>query len=590
MKTRKFKFLFALVTSMVMLLTLCIPAFGADPTYTITILPNSADKASHTYEAYQIFKGDLDEGTLANIEWGSGIVESKTVDDKTVYQALAAQDDVFANADTAAEIADGLASAELDADKIPSIAKVLAAYLSATHTDSQSSGSDIIIKNLPAGYYLVKDADAALNDDEAAYTNYLLRLVRNVSVSVKSEIPSLDKNITDGSSDATKAASYSIGDDVPFTLTSAVPDMSGYNCYYFIFTDTMTEGLTFNDDVAVEILKADGTVLKKLEEDTDFTVEKDAENNQFQLIFKNFIQYNTEEYIGNAIVATYTARLNEDAEIGGDPLNKNTAQLLFSNNPNYDYDPTTDVPTEADPGTPGSGDPTYNEPIGKTPKIENFIYTTGLKIVKVDAETLNRLNGAEFTIEGEGIKDVIKISCTFTEDTNGSYYQLLDGSYTEEAPTDATKANYVSTTTLYKMTQNILKATDTGYVAGVGMVGDDGIVSFVGLNTGKYTITESQTPYGYNTIGSFQIEITAQPIATGCTWDAQIVDDGGMMIDSLQQDSDELFSVIVKNSKGALLPSTGGIGTTLFYIIGSVLVLGAIILMVTRKRMNTKEK
>ncbi len=575
---KKLKFLFALAMSTIMLLTLCIPAFAADPTYTITILPNSADKASHTYEAYQIFNGDLDEGTLSNIVWGSGLDASKTVDDKTIYQALAALDAVFTDTDTAAKIADALSSAELDAEKIPDIAKIFGAYLTDVHTDSSKSGTNISISNLPAGYYLVKDASAPLDNDDAAYTNYLLRLVKNISVSVKSSIPSMDKNVITAEDTPSKAADYSIGDDVPFRLTATIPDMANYNCYYFIFSDTMSEGLTFNDDAAVTIIDANSKVLKTLAKDDDYIVVINDETNNVQVILTDFTQYNTKDYIGKTVKVDYTARLNEKAQTGGTSANKNSAQLIFSNNPNFTYDPDeNDVP-----------DP--SEPVGKTPFSETMVYTTGIKVVKVDAENLKRLNGAEFTIEGDGVKDVIRITYGFKEDADGTYYMLTDGSYTEEAPTPATEDKYDSTTILYKLTKDVASVGDADYIKGVGSVGDDGIVSFAGLSSGIYTITESKTPYGYNTIGSFKIEITAEPSETECKWDAKVIDDGGMTIDELKEDDAALFTVIVKNSKGTLLPSTGGIGTKIFYIVGSVLVLAAVVLLVTRKRVNAKEK
>lgn len=575
---KKLKFLSALVMSIMMLLTLCIPAFAADPTYTITILPNSADKASHTYEAYQIFKGDLDEGTLSNIVWGSGLDASKTVGEKTIYQALAALDAVFTDADTAEEIADALSSAELDAGKIPEIAKIFGAYLTDVHIDSSKSGSNVSINDLPVGYYLIKDADAPLDNDDAAYTSYLLRLTKNISVSVKSSIPSMDKNIITADDTASKAADYSIGDDVPFQLTATIPDMANYNSYYFVFSDTMSEGLTFNNDAAITIIDADNKVLKTLTKDEDYLVVTDDETNSVRIILTNFVQYNTKDYIGKTVKVAYTARLNENAQPGGVPDTKNSAQLIFSNNPNFTYDNDND--DEPDPG----------EPIGKTPFSETMVYTTGIKVVKVDAENLKRLNGAEFTIEGDGVKDVIRITYGFKEDTDGTYYMLTDGSYTEEAPTPATEDKYDSTTILYKLTKDVASVGDANYIKGVGSVGDDGIVSFTGLSSGIYTITESKTPYGYNTIGSFKIEITAEPSETECKWDAKVIDDGGMTIDELKEDDTALFTVIVKNSKGTLLPSTGGIGTKIFYIVGSVLVLVAVVLLVTRKRVNAKEK
>lgn len=570
MKTRKI--LLALVTTVLMVLTLCIPALAAD-TYTITITPNSADKATHTYEAYQIFSGDLSESTLSNIQWGTGVVPEPSGKD-TLIEALAAENTVFTGCTDAAAVAEKLADPSLTANDLIDIAKVFGDYLSDTHTDGETS-----ITGLAAGYYLVKDKDAALDKANAAYTNFILKVVADVKISVKSEIPTIDKNITEEGAEPTKSGTYSIGDDIPFTLTSKVPNMNGYNAYYFVINDTMSEGLTFNDDVAISILDEDGKSLKDLDDDA-FTVTANAEDGTVKIVLKNFIQYNTEDYIGKEIAVTYTCRLNENAEIGDNANNANTVTLTFSNNPNYKYDNTVDNPPEPDPENPDS-----NVPVGETPPAEALVYTSGIQLVKVDSDTLERLDGAEFTITGDGVKDTVKITYSYAKDAEGTYYKLADGSYTETAPTEATKNLYDSEDT-YKLTMNITTVSDKDYTPGVGLVGDDGVISFVGLNAGTYTISETATPEGYNSIEDFQIEIAAKLSDAGCAWSAKLVEDDT----ALSANDENLFEVIVKNSKGAILPATGGIGTKLFYIIGSILVLSAVVVFITQKRMRVKEK
>lgn len=571
MKTRKI--LLALVTTILMVVTLCIPAFAAD-TFTITIKPNAADKATHTYEAYQILAGDISGTTLSNITWGTG-VNAEPASGDTLIQALIKANDVFTGCTNAAEIADKLADPSLTTEELIDIAKVFGDYLSTTHTDGQSS-----ITGLAAGYYLVKDKDAALNNSEAAYTNLILRLVRNIEVNVKTEIPTIDKNITEEGAEPAKTASYSIGDDVPFTLTSKVPDMTGYNAYYFVINDTMSEGLTFNDDVEIQILDDDGTAIKSLA-DTEFDVDSDAESGEVEIILKNFIQYNTSEFIGKEISVTYTCRLNEDAEIGETANNANTVTLTFSNNPNFDYDGTIDAPPPPDPENPEN-----DVPVGQTPPSEVKVYTSGIQLVKVDSDTLERLSGAEFTITGDGVKDTVQITYSYEKAADGTFYKLTDGSYTETAPTELTKDKYESTEDLYKLTKNVSVKGDTDYVKGVGKVGDDGVISFVGLNKGVYKVEETVTPDGYNSIEPFEIEIDSKLTDTSCTWSAKLVEDNT----ALSANGDNLFEVIVKNSKGAILPATGGIGTKLFYIIGSILVLSAVVVFITQKRMRSQEK
>ncbi len=583
---KNMKKLLACAATVMMIGAMSIPAVAASDTYDITIIPNSEDKASHTYEAYQIFTGDLADDTLSNIIWGSGIDDEATVGSKTVLDALKDIDDVFASCKDAASVADAIASPELTADDIRDVAKVLGKYLTDTHTDSVKTGSDIEISDLAAGYYLIKDSDDALDNGQSAYTNYILKVVKDVNVTVKSVIPSLDKEIDDGSGDPQKFGTFSIGDSIPFKLTSAVPNMAGYNEYYFIMHDKMTDGMSFNEkDLKVYFTNDKGEVVKELIADTDYFVTVDGQN--IEIVFHDFIQYNTEDYIGCNVIATYTARLNENATVGGEGSNMNSASLTFSNDPNFTYG-DNDKPTDpTDPTNPGG---TGTEPTGKTPDSTTYVYTTGIKLVKVDAATQKRLNGAEFTITGDGVKDTVQITYSYEKDETGTFYKLKDGSFTEEVPTAETEKKYDSITDLYKLKQNVTVKGEDGYVSGVGKVGEDGVISFEGLNKGKYTITETKTPFGYNTIDPFEIEIEAEASETGCTWTASIEDPETGLKSDIPLDDDELFNIIVKNSKGTILPSTGGIGTKLFYIIGSILVIGAVVLFITQKRVNSKEK
>ena len=112
----------------------------------------------------------------------------------------------------------------------------------------------------------------------------------------------------------------------------------------------------------------------------------------------------------------------------------------------------------------------------------------------------------------------------------------------------------------------------------VGTVQADGTVTFKGLGAGEYTITETKTLPGYNTI---------EPINFKLTFDAAtktFVSDN----ESVTVGEDNMLDTSIVNQKGSLLPSTGGIGTTIFYVVGAILVIGAGILLVAKKRMSSK--
>ena len=115
--------------------------------------------------------------------------------------------------------------------------------------------------------------------------------------------------------------------------------------------------------------------------------------------------------------------------------------------------------------------------------------------------------------------------------------------------------------------------------------GADGKISFAGLGAGSYTLTETVTPAGFNTIEpiNFTIKVkTPTEVKDGtetCEW---TIDWNGAT------NNGGIFSADVVNQSGSLLPSTGGIGTTIFYVVGGILVVAAGILLVTKKRMSAR--
>ena len=126
--------------------------------------------------------------------------------------------------------------------------------------------------------------------------------------------------------------------------------------------------------------------------------------------------------------------------------------------------------------------------------------------------------------------------------------------------------------------------------------GSDGIIDVKGLKPGTYTIKETHAPDGYNKIND-EIKIVIDwdasttgdnataatfKLGEGTTEGVQLIADGT----GANASANAIYKIQVVNNKGAELPSTGGIGTTIFYIIGAILVLGAGILLVTRRRMN----
>ena len=557
----------ALVLALTLLLAMSATVFAADDTYTITISGDNV-VAGHIYEAYQIFKGDLAEKDsktiLSNIEWGSSVNGDALL---TALKADATLGNDFKDCTTAAQVADVLATYGSDAGKTQQFAKLAGANLNATVAGTSTwneSGKNYSISSLAPGYYLVKDKDdSALSSD--AYTRYILQAVHNVTVNAKTDVPTVDKNIKEGDT-SVKANNASIGDVINYEVKSAVPDMTGYTKYFFVMNDTLSKGLTYNDDM---VIKVGNTTLTK---DTGYTVtavKNDNGTTSIEIVFKNFVGY--KDQVGADVIVTYSATLNQDASLDPVAGNPNKVQLTYSNNPNVDGkgDPKN-------PDKPGEGAPT-----GKTPESETKTYVTGIKLTKVDGADHNKmLTGAKFKIEGNGVKVVLVNKEVYEETSDGTYYMLKTGTYTETAPIDETASSYDSTTTKYKKVTAVTKDTVNTKVNATGYVDEKGVLTFEGLGEGTYTIKEIVAPNGYNLLKApIKVEIKANATFAKCEW--TVTADGKPVTAD-----NNLYAFLIENKSGAELPSTGGIGTTVFYVLGGVLVVCAGVLLITKRRMN----
>ena len=193
---------------------------------------------------------------------------------------------------------------------------------------------------------------------------------------------------------------------------------------------------------------------------------------------------------------------------------------------------------------------------------------------------------------------VVSASVTFTQDdTNGTYWKLQSGLYTMTAPSETTKDQYVSNndspTTYPKYTRNQTKdtaasvsqnTTDNTLYEITGTVDSTtGVLTFTGLGAGDYKLIEVDHPAGYNTAPDVEFTIGNNPVpdATSAHWTNS---------NTNFSTEDNMYTITIENSKGTTLPSTGGIGTTIFYVVGGTLVAGAVVLLITKKRMSINDQ
>ena len=506
------KRIFTFLLALMMALVLAVPAFAADETYTITIT-NTA--TGHTYEAYQIFSGDLHEGILSNIVWGSGV-------------SAAGQTALGDAAENAANLA--------TSNDAHAFAKKVAAYL--TNPVESTAGNGVYtISNLEAGYYLVKDQDNTLTNADDFYTAYIMEVVGNVTAAPKGDKPTLKKQIKhneNGEWDV--VGDNQIGDTVEFRIITKVPDTTGYTTYDYIIHDTMSAGLTSNvqtaDDVTIKVNNT--TDLEK----TYYTVAVNEQNPNSFTVKVDIIKAVADGKMthNNELYTYYTGVLNADAKIYDEGKQENVAYLEYSNNPN--------VGSEK----------------GKTPEKIVYDWTFKMGVNKVD-EHGKALTGAAFVLSENGKLKVADMNC----DDNGvpSVITELIG--------------------LVKVSDGVYRVAVAGD-ANVVYVIDAGSAVIKGLDDATdYYLYETKAPAGYNLLKEpVQFEITASYKDEGANYESVTVKVDGIPASGM--------STNIENRSGSTLPSTGGIGTTIFYVVGSVLVIGAAVVLITRKRMGKSDK
>ena len=242
--------------------------------------------------------------------------------------------------------------------------------------------------------------------------------------------------------------------------------MTGYTYYYYYITDKLSKGLTL-DESSFKVMVGDNTLTK----DTDYYIyvtNNSDGTTSFKLAMEDLKKYATGKNIavGSTIKIMYNATVNKDAAIGLNP-NTNTVQLTYSNNPTQ-----SDRKDSKDKGIPDGTVPT-----GKGPDKVTKTYVTELTIIKVDGDG-NALNGAQFTLKGKNLNQIIVTTNTdFTQDAGGTYYKLKTGAYTQTAPkADGSNNNlYESIDTKYscKVTTDTKTLTQAGENKNITMEVDD---------------------------------------------------------------------------------------------------------------------
>jgi len=561
--------------ALIFILGLSVSAFAAD--VNVTINDSSAYAGDRSYAAYMLMTASVDS-TDVNFSYTVNAKYAAVLKTALGLAPTATDDDII---NTLRGIADR-------SEQMHHVSDALYRAIQedpALTPEKEWTGDTT---QLTQAYWLIVDT-TDLSGTEFANSLVMVDTIGNndVTITNKPKSTTSSKKIDDendsllypvsGNEDAANwqdVADYDIGDQVPYSIRiTCANDIAEYDYFSFVMMDRVEEGLTYLENSFVlyvnGVAQPAGTLVKKgsageatakflYEIETDeaggkqtaqrlyvypnFDYTPDGEptveaNKTNGGDFLQFFPAGTDHaQINNSTIRLdYKCLLNENAVHGVDG-NPNVYTLKFSNNP-YDY-----------------------TSYGKTPDDTALVLTYKVTVNKVDTNG-NALTGAQFSLY--------------------KFYAEDKGTLTDA---EALAAGFVHHSGANSWGKFVKVDTVT-----VNAAGD--VFSFNGLDDGYYKLEEDLAPAGYNKIDPIEFRIEANHIVemgggvvlTQLTGTTKI---GGELVFTSDTGAGSL-TTNVENHTGSELPSTGGIGTTIFYILGSIMVMGATVILVTKKRMAT---
>lgn len=405
-----------------------------------------------------------------------------------------------------------------------------------------SSSSDLTIDGLEDGYYVVKDVTNLDNKDDAN-SAWIVQVAGDAHVTVKNAKPTVDKQIQDEAADKDtnstdaegwgETADHAINEQFQFKLTAKIPandQIKAYNAYKLVFNDSMSAGVTFDSIASVTV---GGSPVTAYTETATGAADKAGLSWELTIddvkpLVPSSITWGEQEIV---VEVVYNAHLNENAIVSKSDVTDGDKDHVNNNKVYLEY--------SNNPDSTGTG----TSQTGKTPEDYVWAFTYGVDNTKYKNEALagNELQNAGF--------------------------RLYDAAGTTEI------------SLIFDTTKNAYRPIKSGEAAAEMKSAADGKFNIIGLDAGTYTLRETTTPSGYNTCADVQIVIAA----------AHNENASGTAANLALTGSQNMNNNIV-NKEGSTLPSTGGIGTTIFYGLGGVLVLGSGVALVTKKRMKKDEE
>lgn len=543
MMKKAIKKLLAALLAVAMVCAMAIPAFAYNPGETKEDL-----NTKHDYGAFQIFEGVIskDNPTLSDVNWGRNITEpdiflAKLKEDPTIGGK-------FETDFTAQDVLAVISKWHDSDDNSIAFARVVCHYL---YPDANANPTPVATDhtggiNIPkSGYYLIVDTSTFSDDDfYHAYNSFFLLNVPQtpyvVLVNHKVVKPTVEKEVYDNNDIGStggwgSSADHAINEPFQFRLIAKLPASENngraydyYKEYAVCFTDTLSAGITFDNLDTVEIANVDGSDSKEIT-DTDYTLVKDLHEAGLPSSIKLSIDN----------VKTCAAAAGLDLNDGATITVTYTAHLNDKAAVNT-----------ADGASNGENKNSVYLQYSNNPRIDTSLDHTTTSEVRVYTYQLNNTKYRDDDTPGNELA--------------GAGFRLYSGK-------DCTKEQEI------KLKKNITDGTYSPYFgtdAGDEMFSDEhGQFNVKGLDAGTYYLKETKTPDGYSACKVIPVTIKADHSRN----------------DQVNLEGSNLTNDIVNIKAGGItLPSTGGIGTTLFYVVGGGLMVAAIVLLVTKKRMENK--
>lgn len=539
MMKKVIKKLLAALLAVAMLCAMAIPAFAYNYWETEEDLGTN-----HCYDAFQIFTGDVsDDNTISNVAWGSSIAHpneflAQLTEDLTIG-------DKFETSFTPQEAAAVISQWSDSDNNSIAFARCVCNYV---YSDEDSTpvlqgGHTNGFKLEEAGYYLIVDTSSfssdANNDSYHAYNSFLLKVNKahyHVQITPKVVKPTVEKKVYDNDDNSTSgdnngwgsSADHAINEEFQFRLIAKLPASEGraYD-YYNKYT------VCFNDTLSKGITydRLDSVVINS----NGHTYDIPKGSSKYE-VDDSHLKSDNSFVVSIPDVKTCVEdpefNLNNGATITVTytaHLNENAAVNGSAENKNsvrlqYSNNPRPD-------GEYWGYTPNY------TPESEVYVYTYQLNNTKYHdtAEKGNELKDVGFRLYSDAdYKNEVELY------QDGEFYYPIKNASNKQAVE--------------------MKSAE------------DGTFNVKGLDAGTYYLKETKTPADYN-------PCDVPPVIIKANHKGNQVDLNGST----------LSTTIINNKAGGItLPSTGGIGTTLFYVVGGGLMVAAIVLLVTKKRMENK--